>query len=199
MMHLPELHLESTRRTGVIRRLNGVNLSPAAGVSYVDAYAALDAACARMHDAPLNCAGRELIDISRIFPLFHLDHHDPKNYWFQETDGYLKQCADTGTPIYYRLGESIEQHPVKYRVNPPPDFRKWAEICEHIIAHYNEGWADGFHFGIEYWEIWNEPETTSMWTGTEEQFFELYITAAKYLKKRFPDIKIGGPGHKNGR
>ena len=39
MMHLPELHLESSRRTGVIRRLNGVNLSPAAGDSYVDAYA----------------------------------------------------------------------------------------------------------------------------------------------------------------
>lgn len=195
MMHLPELHLESARHIGVIRPLNGVNLSPAAGASYVDAYAELNAACARMHDAPLNCAGRELIDISRIFPLFHLDHHDPKNYWFKETDSYLQQCIDTGTPIYYRLGESIEHHPVKCRVNPPPDFRKWAEICEHVIAHYNEGWADGFHFDIRYWEIWNEPDTTSMWTGTEEQFFELYITASKYLKQRFPDIKIGGPGH----
>ena len=24
--------------------------------------------------------------------------------------------------------------------------------------HHNEGWADGFNYGIEYWEIWNEPD-----------------------------------------
>ena len=59
--------------------------------------------------------------------------------------------------------------------------------------HYNEGWADGFEFGREYWEIWNEPDNRKMWTGTHEQFFELYKVTANHLKQRFGDsIKIGG-------
>ncbi|MBI4578450.1 MAG: hypothetical protein HY718_02035 [Planctomycetes bacterium] len=47
------------------------------------------------------------------------------------------------------------------------DFAKWAKICVNIIRHYNEGWADGFHYNIRYWEIWNEPNVgNSMRSGT---------------------------------
>ena len=45
-----------------------------------------------------------------------------------------------------------------FHVFPPKDFQKWAEICEHIIMHYNEGWANGFHYGIKYFEVWFEPD-----------------------------------------
>ena len=80
-----------------------------------------------------------------------------------------------------------------------------SRICEHIIRHYNEGWADGFHYDIEYWEIWNEPDLDvkegrqftdpRTWAGTLEQFNELYVTAACHLRSCFPDIKIGGPAY----
>ena len=97
---------------------------------------------------------------------------------------------------FYRLGVTIENnyqlHP--YRVKPPKDFHKWAEICCHIVRHYNEGWANGFHYGIKYWEIWNEPESPAMWQGTDEEFFELYAIAAKELRRQFPHLKIGGYG-----
>ena len=88
-----------------------------------------------------------------------------------------------------------------YHTDPPKDYKKWARICEHIIAHYNEGWANGFNYNIKYWEIWNEPEVRSkfarsgdeqMWNGTDEQYWELYSVAATHLKERFPDIKVGG-------
>ena len=101
------------------------------------------------------------------------------------------------------LGVTIENaHMIKaHRIFPPKDFSKWARICEHIVRHYNEGWADGFEFGIEHWEIWNEPDgniapvDNGMWHGTKEQFFEFYKVAATYLKNRFGDkIKIGGYG-----
>jgi hypothetical protein len=89
-----------------------------------------------------------------------------------------------------------------YRIFPPKDFKKWARICEHVIRHYNEGWADGYHYGITYWEIWNEPDdcykeqTSAMWKGTPEEFFELYSVTAKHLKACFGDnIKVGGYGH----
>jgi beta-xylosidase len=100
----------------------------------------------------------------------------------------------TGSAVLYRLGESIEHTPRKYRVHPPKDFGKWADICCAIIRHYNEGWADGFRYNIRYWEIWNEPENQpAMWTGTDDQYFQLYEITAKAIKARWPDLKVGGP------
>ena len=76
---------------------------------------------------------------------------------------------------------------------PPADYLKWARICEHIILHYNEGWANGLHLGIEYWEIWNEPDGAPNWTGTQEEYCRFYRTMVTYLKERFPHLKFGGP------
>ena len=45
---------------------------------------------------------------------------------------------------------------------------------------------------IEYWEIWNEPESRAMWTGTYDEFYEFYTVVSKHLKKCFPNLKIGG-------
>ena len=69
-------------------------------------------------------------------------------------------------------------------MRPPEDAAKWARICANIVRHYNEGWADGFHYGITYWEIWNEPdneesiELNNMWKGTKEQYYDLYAATA---------------------
>jgi hypothetical protein len=71
---------------------------------------------------------------------------------------------------------------------------KWAAVCIGIIRHYNEGWANGFHHNIRYWEIWNEPENRpAMWSGTDDDYLRLYRTAATAIKKRFPALKVGGP------
>ena len=70
------------------------------------------------------------------------DAEDPASYDFVETDDYLKTMRAAGTEPFYRLGQSIEHWIKKYGVNPPADFDKWAAICEHIVRHYNEGWAD---------------------------------------------------------
>lgn len=93
------------------------------------------------------------------------------------------------------MGESIDHYPKKLYVNPPKFPEKWAKICEHIISHYNEGWANVFYLKIECWEIWNEPDNDKMWTGTKEEFFELYRVTANRLKKRFGNkIKVGACG-----
>ena len=86
----------------------------------------------------------------------------------------------------------------RYRIDPPKDFAKWARICEHVIRHYTEGWADGFRHKITYWEIWNEPENwetvekNEMWHGTFEEYCRLYDVASRHLKAKFPHLKIGG-------
>lgn len=139
-------------------------------------------------------------DITRIFPNFDADVNDPASYDFACTDESILVTLDAGTETFFRLGQTIEHQIKKHGTIPPKDFNKWAVICEHIIRHYNEGWADGFNLNIQYWEIWNEPDldpddstNKRTWGGTKAQFFDMYEIAAKHLKKCFPHLKIGGP------
>lgn len=150
----------------------------------------------RLHDVGGAFGSNRFVDIPNIFRDFDADENDPANYDFTFTDFLIKNLIDAGIEPYYRLGVSIENQALikPYYTVPPKDYHKWARICEHIIMHYTEGWADGFHYNIRYWEIWNEPEVQDkmMWNGTPEQFYELYSVAATHLKSRFPHLKIGG-------
>ena len=157
---------------------------------------------ARVHDAAFfsGYGGEHTVDVHAIFPNFNADVNDPNSYDFACTDHYMAQMLEYGTEPYYRLGSKIEHGVKKYGTIMPPDFQKWAEVCEHIIRHYNEGWADGFSYNIKYWEIWNEPDldpddstNKRCWSGTEVDFANFYMTAATHLKKCFPNLKIGGP------
>ena len=206
-----KITVDFNKTVGTIKPMNAVNngpkvpLDPSVGqnTGNFQDYKALEIPYARNHDAAhcMGYGGEHIVDIHCIFPDFDADVNDPASYDFELTDKYVETIELTGTKNFYRLGESIEFRVKKYAICVPKDFQKWAEICEHIIRHYNEGWADGFHYGIEYWEIWNEANGDMMeegvcrrtWAGTPEEFFELYTVAATHLKKCFPDIKIGGP------
>ena len=209
---------------GPVKPMNSVNNGPSVkkpGGDQVrgnfEEYKAARFPMARLHDS-VNCVsgGAHCVDVNAIFPDFDADENDPKNYDFVFTDHYLDAIRRAGTEVYYRLGQTIEHGPKKYGVLPPRDFAKWARICEHIIAHYNEGWAwsadKGYttvnvawsnQFNVVYWEIWNEPDldvdyknppkNPRTWGGTVTNFFDLYVTSAKHLKGRFPNVKIGGP------
>ena len=189
--------------TGKMKIMHAVNNAPARrSNSHFESFSRLGIPYVRNHDAslsePYGC--QHVVDVHCIFPDFSKDENDEKNYDFKLTDVYIKTIFDTGSRVFYRLGSSIEHWEKKYGTIMPSDFGKWARICEHIIMHYNEGWADGFKYGIEYWEIWNEPdldpddaENKRTWGGTKKDYFEFYDVVAKHLKSRFPKLKIGGP------
>jgi len=133
-------------------------------------------------------------DVSVLFRNFDADESIPASYDFACTDKTILDTLEAGTKTFFRLGESIEPHVKKHGTVPPKDFHKWARICEHIIRHYVEGWANGFTLDMDYWEIWNEPDLgKNLWDGTKEEFFDFYEIAAKHLKSKFPHLKIGGP------
>lgn len=139
-------------------------------------------------------------DISAIFPNFDADENDPNSYDFACTDENILATLDAGTKTFFRLGQTIEHQIKKHHTLPPKDFAKWARVCEHVIRHYTEGWADGFTHDMPYWEIWNEPDLDDdesqnkrCWGGTKAQFFDFYEIVAKHLKGCFPHLKIGGP------
>ena len=199
-----------TAECGSIKLMNSVNNGPVVSKSdqVRDNFQAYKNCCipfARTHDAAFESAygGEHTVDISAIFPDFSKDVNDPASYDFALTDYYLGNIRAAGTQVFFRLGQKIEHNSRKYNILPPSDYRKWARICEHIIRHYNEGWAGGFHWDIRYWEIWNEPDldrdneawkiNPRTWGGSTEEFFKFYSTVALHLKKQFPELKIGGP------
>ena len=163
-----KIPVDFSQELGPVKRLNGmVNTAPIALTLYpekdmLSATKELEIPCTRFHDASLESPGYDLIDVTRVFPLFHLDPDDERNYNFAATDDMLARCRETGSDIEYRLGESIEHSARQYKVHAPKDFAKWAEICVHIIRHYNEGWANGFRWNIRRWSIWEEPDTNPM-------------------------------------
>lgn len=204
---MSEILLDSTRTLGPMKRMHAVNNGPLMKRpdqtrGNFDEFAAARIPFARNHDAAFNAAygGEHTVDVNFIFPDFSRDPDDPTAYDFTLTDQYLRNTLDAGTGVFYRLGSKIEHWIKKYNTLPPKDFQKWAEICEHIIAHYNEGWADGHRWDIAYWEIWNEPDldpddspNKRCWGGTADEFFQLYRITARHLKRRFPNLRIGGP------
>ena len=191
-----------TKPVGKMKPMHAVNNGPVykfaedQRITNLPAYKAAGIPYARNHDASFysTYGGNHTVDVNFIFPNFDADPYDPASYDFVWTDDYIRATEAAGTRTFYRLGSRIEHGPKKYNTLPPKDFKKWAVICEHIIRHYTEGWADGYNYKITYWEIWNEPEVHDqmMWSGTDEEYFELYDVASKHLKACFPHLKIGG-------
>jgi len=205
-----------------IGAMNGVGAGPSSFV-FAKFYTGAGIPFVRLHDVGNTL--RHVVDIMQLFPDFDADEKKAENYDFVMTDAYIKTLVGTGAQIIWRLGNAGHEPSglKKYGAWPPKDFKKWARICSHVVAHYNDGWADGFHYNIKYWEIWNEPDgdqgmlkpsenlqakdkgkigntprylvAPHSWGGTMEEYYEFFATVAKTLKKDHPDILIGGPAN----
>ena len=178
---------------------------------------AMGFAYARTHDWALVNPNQRVCDWHHIFPLTGLDATKPENYVFGPTDYLLKRTREeAGLDIFFRMGTSIEHSGPKihFNSNIPADFDKVAEVFAGTVRHYNRGWADGHHWNIRYWEIWNEPDgVNNMWCLPEGDlgdgtngytgkiadrrraiFAEFFVKVLKRLKDEFGDeIKVGGP------
>ena len=202
---MASIKIDLTKKTGKIKPMHAVGQAPIGGVGremFNDFHYLTEAGCpySRLHDVFGPFGSNRFVDIPNIFRDFDADVNDPASYDFTFTDALIEALVNAGVEPYYRLGITIENNSeIKaYYTAPPKDAKKWARICEHIIAHYIDGWADGYHYNITYWEIWNEPDdgmrvASEMWSGTKEEYYELYDVTAKHLKSVFGDrIKVGG-------
>ena len=195
---MEQIIVDKNAITGTVKPMHCVNNFPMVAENLDGEFAGMGIPYTRLHDAGL--MSPHLVDIAAVFPDFGRDADDCSAYDFSFTDWVILRLYKAGVKVFYRLGPSIENYQAvrPYHIFPPADKQKWASVCEHIIAHYNEGWNNGYHLNIEYWEIWNEPdnypdiEDNQMWKGTFEEYLSLYEIAARHLKSRFPALKIGG-------
>jgi len=188
-----------------MKAMHGVGQPPLLGVSDAMFHYLSEAGIpySRLHDVSGTYGGNLFVDIPNLFRDFDADEENENSYDFAFTDKLIASLYQYGCEPVFRLGVSIENHhKIKaYRIFPPEDYDKWSRVCEKIIRHYNEGWANGFNYGIRYWEIWNEPDNeiegndNPMWRGNAEEFYRLYEVTAKHLKEKFGDtINVGGYG-----
>lgn len=187
------------KKCGKIKPLFGMNGGPRSGgydlpIDFTEEFTELSVPFVRTSSAAGEYGLNQFINIHCIFPDFNADEEDEASYNFLPTDLYLSTIKECGADIFFRLGESPEPYKRKLFAKCPADKQKWARICEHIIMHYNEGWADGFKLGIKYFEIWSGADRVECFSDSMNDFFELYAITALHLRERFPKIKIGGYG-----
>ena len=198
-MQKKEIKIDFNKKYGRIKPLHCINGGPRSGgyglpFDFTDEFTDMAVPLVRTAGSAGEYGLNQFVNIHCIFPDFDADENLEQSYNFLPTDQYLSAIRDTGAGIFFRLGESLEPYSRKIYVSPPRDKEKWARICEHIILHYNEGWANGFKFGIKYWEIWSAPDSPEGWAGSSREYFELYRITANYLHEKFPKIKIGAYG-----
>lgn len=196
------LTVDFHQTVGTIKPMHAVGQPPFIGMDFSmsDYLQKAHIPFSRLHDVGGLYGGNRFVDIPNLFRDFSADPSLPESYDFAFTDILITELMQRGIEPFFRLGVTIENYCKirAYRIDPPADYEKWARICEGVIRHYTEGWANGFHYDIRYWEIWNEPDNEEdpmenpMWRGSAEDYFRLYEVASKYLKAKFPHLKIGG-------
>jgi xylan 1,4-beta-xylosidase len=77
-------------------------------------------------------------------------------------------------------------------VTPPRDYTAWEELIRKIVQH----WVN--RYGVEnvrewFFEIWNEPNLSDFWKGSQSDYFLLYQHSAKAIKSVDQKLKVGGP------
>ena len=178
-----KINVDFNKMVGKIKPMHGVGQPPFVGADFSMFKYLKDAGVpySRLHDVGGVYGGGRWVDIPNLFRDFFADENDENSYDFTFTDLLITALVENGVEPFFRLGVTIENQAIikSYRLDPPSDYHKWARICEHVIRHYTEGWANGFHYDIKYWEIWNEPDNfeeineNQMWRGTKEQYYEL--------------------------
>jgi xylan 1,4-beta-xylosidase len=77
-------------------------------------------------------------------------------------------------------------------ISPPTSTDAWADFIKAFAGHL----ADRYGLAaVKTWpfEVWNEPNLQFFWSGTQQQYFELYKATAVALKSIDPGLKVGGP------
>lgn len=204
--------VEAGNVIGTIRNLQGVSLGPLSArpgaLDLTKQYRDIGVQMVRTHDfdgpTDINMIRKGQVVEGTIFPDWNADPEKPESYGFGPSDRIIQGIIDSGAQVYYRLGRSFTADPTV-----PHDFDKFANICKHVVMHYNGGWGGGYHFNIRYWELWNEPNIAQDWTPGDYfpipwgapamKFFQLYDKVVHALKDYDPTLKVGACGMAEGQ
>ena len=92
------------------------------------------------------------------------------------------------------LARDPQQTVFTYRgiISPPRDWTEWRELVtaltQHLVDRYGLDAVRTWGF-----EIWNEPNLVVFWSGTQQEYLQLYAESARAVKGVDPGLRVGGP------
>lgn len=125
-----------------------------------------------------------------MFPDLTADPSLAGSYNFGPTDELLASIDAIGAVPLFRLGESAgASSGVPDSFETDADFERYAQVAKHVVMHYTQGWNNGFHYDIKYWEVLNEPDGRF----DAQKYYQLFAATARAVKEADPNALIGGP------
>jgi hypothetical protein len=111
-------------------------------------------------------------------------------YQFASVDLLVYEIVGQGSQVnlgYCYMPKALGDDPW----GPPNNYDAWQE--------FNYEWALHFHdrFGVEYFEIWNEPDYDEFFSGSRDDYFTMYDYAVRGIRAAVPDARVGGPALAN--
>ncbi len=111
----------------------------------------------------------------------------PGVFDFSALDVAVEKATARGLKIYPSIGYTpawATSGPV--RTGVPNDVSDWTTAVTTAVTRYRDE--------IQYWGIWNEPNTTAFWTGTRQQFIDsVFKPAADAIHAANPNARVLGP------
>ncbi len=77
-------------------------------------------------------------------------------------------------------------------ITPPKDYKEWSRLIERLVSHWVERYGES-EVSKWFFEVWNEPNLKSFWSGSQRDYFKLYRHTVEAIKKISPALKVGGP------
>ena len=78
-------------------------------------------------------------------------------------------------------------------VSPPKDWQRWHDLIRDLVAHLADRY--GLEDLVEHWsfEVWNEANLEVFWSGTPEEYLQLYDVTAAAVRSVDARLRVGGP------
>lgn len=137
-----------------------------------------------------------------INPLFNPT--DTSQYIWHETDSVISINYNNGLESFFRLGISYNLTNTSPYWDAPYDYgdttyNNIGEVFKRTVMHYNDGWDNGFHYNIKYWNVWTEPDG-GFWNHNQSSttYFRMYEAVGNSIKSFDPGLKVGGAGFLSG-
>ena len=77
-------------------------------------------------------------------------------------------------------------------ITMPKSLENWAEYIRSFIRFLLDRYGEE-EVSSWYFEVWNEPDLSCFFAGSQQDYFKLYETTAGAIKSVSPRLRVGGP------